>query len=80
MAFRSSPGIRELAQPGAPDVTFSTASGAHVLSIPNWVVGTTVILYHQLQQMMRVARVRASTNAEVITCSQGVGEAALEQD
>ncbi|RSH78541.1 uncharacterized protein EHS24_002267 [Apiotrichum porosum] len=56
MALRSSPAIRELAQPNPPDVTLSTASGAHVLSIPNYVVAMTINLYHQIQQMLRVAR------------------------
>ena len=35
------------------------ASGTHVLSIPNYVVGTIIALYHQLHTQIIVARVSA---------------------
>lgn len=83
MALRSSPAIRELAQPNPPDVTLSTASGAHVLSIPNYVVAMTINLYHQIQQMLRVARVSSNQPQKFATQLQKLtvtGEAVLEQD
>ena len=37
------------------------ASGTHVLSIPNYVVGTVITLYHQLHTQIIAARVSART-------------------
>lgn len=39
------------------NVTMSTASGTHVVSIPNWVVGSVIVLYHQIHRMLAIARV-----------------------
>lgn len=55
-AISSSPAIRELRDTNSP-ITLSTASGIHVLSIPPWVVGMTVNLYHQLHTMIKIGDV-----------------------
>jgi hypothetical protein len=39
------------------DITVSTASGIHVVSIPNWVVANLIGIYHQLPRMLQIARV-----------------------
>jgi len=38
-------------------ITLGNASGIHVLSIPNWVTANVIVLYQQIQQMMKNARV-----------------------
>lgn len=45
---------------GGREITLAGASGTHVLSIPNYVVGTTIILFHQLQVQLLAARVSES--------------------
>ncbi|RSH81373.1 hypothetical protein EHS25_006905 [Saitozyma podzolica] len=49
------------------DITVSTASGIHVVSIPNWVVANLIGIYHQLPRMLQIAREQArwSTGTEV---------------
>jgi phosphoglycerate dehydrogenase-like enzyme len=41
-------------------ITVSTASGIHVVSIPNWVVANLIGIYHQLPRMLQIARVSVS--------------------
>jgi phosphoglycerate dehydrogenase-like enzyme len=43
------------------NVPIATASGTHVLSIPNWVVGSVIALYHQLPAQILHARVSTPT-------------------
>ena len=38
-------------------ITLGTASGTHVLSIPNYVVGCVIMLYHQLPAQVNIAKV-----------------------
>jgi hypothetical protein len=66
MCMRVCPAVQELAkvkqeagQSKEQGVTLGNASGIHVLSIPNWVTGNAIVLYHQLQQFMRNAWVSA---------------------
>lgn len=56
--------VQELAQQGPSadaQPTVSTASGIHVFTIPNWVVGMTIALSQQHHVMARIARVSASS-------------------
>lgn len=39
------------------EIKMMTASGTHVLSIPPWAVGCTIMLYHQLPRMLEIAKV-----------------------
>lgn len=51
--------VQELAQrdPSVEGPTVSSASGIHVFTIPNWVVGMTIALSQQHHVMARFARV-----------------------
>jgi hypothetical protein len=44
-------------------LTLSTASGTHVLSIPNWVVGNIIGLYLQLPTQIMLAKVSTEMNS-----------------
>ncbi|TXT10604.1 hypothetical protein VHUM_02109 [Vanrija humicola] len=63
----SSPAIAEIAKRGGKGPTVSTASGTHVVSIPQWVVGNVINLFHQMQSMISFARTNArwASEAEV---------------
>lgn len=61
----SSPAIAEIAKRGASAPTVSTASGTHVVSIPQWVVGNVINLFHQMQSMISFARVRVACGSRL---------------
>ncbi|KAL7420829.1 hypothetical protein Q5752_004782 [Cryptotrichosporon argae] len=52
----ASPAVKAYAAAGGHDVTLGNASGTHVISIPNYVVGTVIAIYHQLHTQIIIAR------------------------
>lgn len=52
--------FQEHLQKGKREITLAGASGTHVLSIPNYVVGTIIVLFHQLHTQIIASRVSAA--------------------
>lgn len=77
-ALANSKLVQELAQRPSTDAkgpTVSTASGIHVFTIPNWVVGMTIALSQQHHVMARFARVSVTRLQQLsnsqLRCSLG---------
>lgn len=56
----ASPAFQEAIEHGNERVTLSSSSGIHVVSIPPYIIATTLALYHRLPKQILVARVSAT--------------------